>query len=81
MGAGPPPDTEFHRYVFLLFKQPGKLTFDEPHHGNTDGNRGIFSTENFVKKYGLGIPVAGNFFEAEYDDYVPELYKQLGLSR
>lgn len=41
-------------------------------------NRAKFSIAKFAKKYNLGAPVAGNFYQAEYDDYVPELYKQLG---
>lgn len=30
IGSGPPKDSGLHRYVFLLFKQTGKLEFDEP---------------------------------------------------
>lgn len=29
IGSGPPKDTGLHRYVFLSFKQSGRLTFDE----------------------------------------------------
>ncbi|XP_013145989.1 PREDICTED: protein D3-like isoform X1 [Papilio polytes] len=79
VGAGPPPDTGLHRYVFLVYKQPGKLTFDEPRLPNTsDKGRAKFSINKFATKYNLGIPVAGDFFQAKYDDYVPLLYKQLG---
>jgi len=35
IGSGPPPNTGLHRYVFLIYKQPGKLTFDEPRLPNT----------------------------------------------
>lgn len=35
IGSGPPKDTGLHRYVFILFKQPGKLEFDEPRVPNT----------------------------------------------
>ena len=31
----------------------------------------------FAQKYALGNPVSGNFYLAEWDDYVPTLYKQL----
>lgn len=41
-------------------------------------NRGKFSIRKFAQKYNLGNPVAGNFYQAEWDDYVPILYKQLG---
>lgn len=71
--------TGLHRYVFLIYKQPGKLTFDEPRLTNRSAdNRGGFHIQKFVEKYGLGTPIAGNFYQAEYDDYVPLLYKQLG---
>lgn len=41
-------------------------------------NRGNFSIKKFGEKYKLGEPIAGNFYQAEFDDYVPILYKQLG---
>ncbi|KAL1500855.1 hypothetical protein ABEB36_006279 [Hypothenemus hampei] len=79
VGSGPPPNTGLHRYVFLVYKQNGKLTFDEPRLPNTsDDKRSGFSIRKFATKYNLGTPVAGNFYQAEYDDYVPILYKQLG---
>jgi phosphatidylethanolamine-binding protein len=60
-----------HRYVFLIYKQSGKLTFDEPRLTNRSGdNRGKFSISNFAKKYNLGN-------QAQWDDYVPKLYEQL----
>lgn len=78
IGSGPPPDTGLHRYVFLIYKQNEKLTFDEPRLTNRSGdNRGGFSIAKFAKKYNLGNPVAGNFYQAKFDDYVPILYKQL----
>lgn len=79
VGSGPPKGTGLHRYVFLLYKQDGKITFDEKRLTNRSGdNRGKFSIRNFASKYKLGNPVAGNFYQAQYDDYVPILYKQLG---
>ncbi|XP_068152879.1 protein D2 [Drosophila tropicalis] len=78
VGAGPPQGSGLHRYVFLLFKQPRKLSFDEPRIPKTSSSkREKFSTVKFVAKYKLDNPVAGNFFQARYDDYVPKLYKQL----
>ncbi|KZC10568.1 Phosphatidylethanolamine-binding protein like protein F40A3.3, partial [Dufourea novaeangliae] len=79
IGAGPPKDTGLHRYVFLLYKQPGKITFDENRLTNRSGdNRGLFSIKKFAAKHKIGDPIAGNMFQAEFDDYVPLLYKQLG---
>lgn len=79
IGSGPPEGTGLHRYVFLLYKQPEKLTFDERRLTNRSAdNRGNFSIRKFALKYKLGDPIAGNMYQAEFDDYVPLLYKQLG---
>jgi hypothetical protein len=78
IGAGPPKDTGLHRYIFILYKQKGKIDFDEKRLTNRSGeNRGKFSIRNFANKYNLGNPLAINMFQAEYDDYVPKLYEQL----
>ncbi|XP_008486656.2 phosphatidylethanolamine-binding protein 1-like, partial [Diaphorina citri] len=80
VGAGPPPNTGLHRYVFLVYKQPNSITFDEARlPNNSQDGRAKFSIANFAEKYKLGEPIAVNFFQAEYDDYVPTLYKQLGF--
>jgi hypothetical protein len=79
VGSGPPEGTGFHRYVFLVYKQNGKINFDEKRLPNNSGDgRGCFSIRKFAEKYKLGQPVAGNLYQAEWDDYVPLLYKQLG---
>ncbi|XP_044003175.1 phosphatidylethanolamine-binding protein homolog F40A3.3-like isoform X2 [Aphidius gifuensis] len=79
VGSGPPKDTGLHRYVFLLYKQPGKLIFNETRLTNRSGDgRAKFSIKSFAEKYKLGDPIAGNMYQAEWDDYVPILYKQLG---
>ncbi|XP_033211840.1 protein D2-like [Belonocnema kinseyi] len=78
VGAGPPQGSGLHRYVILVFKQPGKLTVDEKHRKITDQTlRERFSTKKFAAKYNLGEPVAGNLFLAQWDDYVPTLYRKL----
>ncbi|KAJ8966401.1 hypothetical protein NQ317_009633 [Molorchus minor] len=64
---------------FSFSNNRGKLTFDEPTHSNTDGKRGNFCTEKFKKKYNLKKPVAGNFFQAQFDETVPAIHKQLGF--
>ncbi|KAK6051399.1 phosphatidylethanolamine-binding protein [Cooperia oncophora] len=81
IGSGPPKGTGLHRYVFLVYKQPsGRISdSDHGHLTNRSGDgRGGFKTEKFVAKHKLGTPIAGNFYQAEWDDYVPILYKQLG---
>lgn len=30
IGSGPPQGTGIHRYVFIVYKQPSKLKFNEP---------------------------------------------------
>ncbi|XP_069475296.1 phosphatidylethanolamine-binding protein 1-like [Ambystoma mexicanum] len=79
VGSGPAKGTGAHRYVWLVYEQPGPIKCDEPVLGNTSADhRAQFSTSCFRKKYKLGPPVAGTCFLAEYDDSVPKLYEQLG---
>ncbi|XP_046449511.1 protein D3-like [Daphnia pulex] len=63
LGSQPPPLTGFHRYTFLVYKQPNYLTCDENRllEQNIKG-RGKFSIRKFAAKYNLGQPVAGNVF-------------------
>ncbi|XP_013100102.2 protein D3-like [Stomoxys calcitrans] len=78
VGSGPPKGTGLHRYIFLLYKQMGKLKFSEKHIPKNSGNdRGKFCTQTFVKKYKLGEALAGDFFQAKWDEYVPTVHKQL----
>ena len=75
--------TGLHRYVFLMFKQPGgKQAFPglDTIDNKTSGGRAKHNVRAFIKKYGMDSPdalVAGNFYQAEYDDYVPKLMAQL----
>ncbi|KAI9562911.1 hypothetical protein GHT06_010367 [Daphnia sinensis] len=75
VGSGPPEGTGLHRYVFLAYKQPGPLTCDEPRLTNRSGkNRGMFSIRKFAEKYHLGQPIAGNLYQAKWDDYFHSTY-------
>ena len=67
-----------HRYVFLVYQQKAKLKFDEKRLTNcsSDG-RGSNHVSKFAAKYSLGDPIAGNYYQAEWDSYVPRLYEQL----
>jgi hypothetical protein len=67
--------------VWLVYKQQaGKQVHDSDigHISNTtaDGRRS-FRIGEFAKKHNLGDCVAGNFYQAEFDDYVPKLHAQL----
>ncbi|XP_018796172.1 PREDICTED: protein D2-like [Bactrocera latifrons] len=78
VGSGPPQGTGLHRYVFLVYKQPVKIRFQETRvPKNSSQNRPNFSTAKFAKKYKLGDPIAGNFFQAQWDEYVPTVHRQL----
>nr|WHN38839.1 PEBP [Andraca theae] len=78
IGSAAPAGTGFHRYVFLLYEQPKSLCFDEPRLNNTSmANRTMFSIYDFSEKYEFGSPKAGNFYLAQYDEYVDVLTAQL----
>ncbi|XP_067626230.1 putative odorant-binding protein A5 [Eurosta solidaginis] len=80
-GPMPPKLGGLFRYVFLVYKQPGKQMYDEPVLVNTDvEGHDNFSTMNFTKKYNMEL-VAGNFFQARWDDFVPKIHKQFGLDK
>ncbi|XP_066290079.1 zonadhesin-like isoform X3 [Branchiostoma lanceolatum] len=75
LGSAPPRRRGLHRYVFLVYEQPGRLEFDERRLGNSSmAHRSRFRTREFASKYNLGDPVAGNFYQAQWDDWVPSLY-------
>ncbi|XP_012161885.1 protein D2 isoform X2 [Ceratitis capitata] len=78
VGSGPPQGTGLHRYVFLIYKQPAKIRFQEPRiPKNSSQNRPNFRSATFAKKYKLGNPIAGNFYQAQWDEYVPTVHRQL----
>lgn len=78
IGAAPPEGTGLHRYILLIFRQPHYINFDEPFiHNRTTNGRTNFSVRKFQQKYDLMGPMSGNFFQAAYDDYVPEFYESL----
>jgi phosphatidylethanolamine-binding protein (PEBP) family uncharacterized protein len=77
VGSGPPQGSGLHRYVLLAYQQPGKITHGRKHLARTVAEgRAHFRIGKFAVEHKLGDPVAGNFYQAEWDDYVPELYKQ-----
>ncbi|KAI6188518.1 Phosphatidylethanolamine-binding-like protein F40A3.3 [Aphelenchoides besseyi] len=71
IGAGPPENTGLHRYKKLSDPEHGILRFSANRRNN-------YNARDFAKKHNLGDPIAGNFYNAEYDDYVPKLYEKLG---
>nr|ABF18365.1 putative phosphatidylethanolamine-binding protein [Aedes aegypti] len=78
IGSAPPQDSGLHRYVFLVYKQSrGRMRWSEPKLSNRNPNRAKFRVNEFAAKYHLGSPIAGNFYQATYDDYVPQVYATL----
>ncbi|XP_044742112.1 uncharacterized protein LOC123303078 [Chrysoperla carnea] len=76
--SAPPENTGYHRYIFLIYEQPGYIQFDEPRLTNTStSGRPKFSIRNLAKKYGVGDPIFGNFYQAQYDESVPSIYAML----
>ena len=78
IGSGAPEGTGLHRYVFLVYKQSAKLTLTRTKASNHSAEgRPQFKIRQFAKDNNLGNPVAGNFYQAQFDDYVPLLHAQL----
>lgn len=61
----------------IVYKQEGRITYADPKLGLSVDNRGCTKANDLAAKYDLGSPVAGNFYQAEWDDYVPKLYEKL----
>ena len=68
--------------MFLVFKQAKKEDFSAlPQLKLLDlRERGAQKALMVAQQYGMSGPVAGNFYQAEFDDYVPILHKQLGIA-
>lgn len=78
IGAAPPPETGLHRYIFLAFRQNNRIEYTDPLRTNRSADgRGSQSTRALIEKYNLGKCVAGNCFQAEFDDIVPTIYQEL----
>lgn len=78
VGSAPPEGTGLHRYIFLLYEQKSKMKFEGRRLSkHTGSGRPKFCHWGFAQKHDLSAPIAGNFFVAEWDSYVPTVYKQL----
>ncbi|XP_033163617.1 protein D3 [Drosophila mauritiana] len=71
VGSGPPKDTGLHRYIFLLYQQENKIEETPTISNTTRTGRLNFNTRDFAAKHRLGEPIAANYYQAQYDDYVP----------
>ncbi|CAM9099864.1 unnamed protein product [Lampetra fluviatilis] len=83
VGSGPPQGTGLHRYVWLVYLQPasGPISPSAPRLSDRScEGRPLFSARRFRSDLGLGTPCAGSCYQAQWDAYVPTLYKQLSGS-
>lgn len=66
MGPAPPPGTGPHRYIFLLYQQPGKLdpTKVKPH---LEPERQKFDVRKWATEHNLSL-VTANYFTAKKDE-------------
>lgn len=66
-----------------MYKQPsGKMTnCSDAYRKKTGEGRGGWNARKFAADNGLGEPVAGNFYQAEFDDYVPKLYEEMDRNK
>ncbi|GAB1599010.1 phosphatidylethanolamine-binding protein homolog F40A3.3-like [Argonauta hians] len=82
VGPIPSKGTGYHRYVFMLFKQPkGKMEFrgERKINNRTSEGRKMYNMMEFAAKYSLQEPIYGNFFQSEWDDSVPKVYEQMKM--
>jgi len=81
VGSAPPKGSGIHRYVWLIYEQKnGKIDADKcgqqrlKSGGGKGQGRGGWKARKFVKDNQLGPLVAGTYYYAEYDEFVPKLY-------
>lgn len=80
IGSGPPADSGLHRYVYLVYKQSGKINWTKERITDRSAvGRGNFKARDFAKEHNLGELVAGSLYQAQFDNYVPTLHVQLGF--
>jgi len=83
VGSGPPEKTGLHRYFLIASRQKDSIQVDPNSKLVAAGGKGEGRAKwcflKFAEANGLE-PVAFNCFLAEYDDWVPELYKMLGVA-
>ncbi|KAI8046574.1 protein D3 [Drosophila gunungcola] len=75
VGSGPPQGTGLHRYIFLLYRQENKIEETPTISNTTRAGRLNFNARDFAAKHGLGAPIAANYYQAQFDDYVLERNK------
>ena len=89
VGSGPPKGSGIHRYVWLVYEQEhGKINVKASNTGQekliSAGGKGEGRTKwkamRFAAHNKLGPLVAGTYYNAKYDAFVPKLYAWLAGS-
>jgi len=87
IGSGPPPNTGIHRYTFLVFDEgtePKDYTSVKPFDLIDIGRRVNWNfveegkgwtLRGFMEWANMGLPIAGNFYQAEWDAWVDQLWR------
>jgi len=87
IGSGPPPSTGIHRYTFLVFDEgtsPKDYTSVTPVNLVQIGKRvnwnfvepdKPWTLRGFMEWASLGMPICGNFYRAQWDSWVDQLWK------
>ncbi|XP_057653703.1 protein D3-like [Diorhabda carinulata] len=76
ISSAPREKTGLHRYIYLIYKQHGFIDYSELEISCLN-HRLKWNVRNFAKKYNLGQPIAGNFYQAQYDEYVPIIHSRI----
>ena len=79
VGSGPPEGTALHRYVLLLFKQSSKVEGISKITNRSAGGRLNWNIRKLAAEKKLEL-VSGTFFQAQYDDSVPAIHKQINFT-
>ncbi|KAL4711660.1 hypothetical protein ACJJTC_003061 [Scirpophaga incertulas] len=70
--------TGFHRYVFVLYKQDGKMDYDIPRVSAVSLDERTFVTRDWYKKYQETITPAGlAFYQSDWDETVTNFFHKL----
>ncbi|GAV04490.1 hypothetical protein RvY_14760 [Ramazzottius varieornatus] len=73
VGSRPSPNSGLHRYVTMIFKQQGKIDLSNGAFENLKTARANFDLRKFTKDHNLSAPVAGNFYQAQYSNFLKDI--------
>jgi len=91
IGSGPPPGTGIHRYTFLVFDEGTEakdysavipmdlVQIGRRVHWNLADQGKIWTYRGFLDWADLGQPLAGNFYVAQWDSWVDQLWQTFDM--